>query len=343
MDPKSNPSISIREVAAAARVSVATISRVLNGKGPIHPDTRQRVLEVVAELGYVPHSGARSLSTRRTSSVGVILPDVYGEFFSELIRGIDLGAKRAGYHLLVSGSHSDPAEVDALIRALHGRVDGLIIMASTRNAGSIRIPPGVPAVFLGDPPTRGSHPSMRIDNSGGARAVAEHLLDLGHRRIAVISGPSENSDAEARLLGFRAALDARGVELDPEQLVSGDFREESGRAAALALTGRKERPTAIFAANDAMAIGCLSALRELGLSVPEDVALAGFDDVPIARYLSPPLTSVRVAIAEMGERAMARLLAGLEERGAEPLEETIPAVLVVRASTAGRKELPGTE
>jgi len=337
LDPKSNPSISIREVAAAARVSVATISRVLNGKGPIHPDTRQRVLEVVADLGYVPHSGARSLSTRRTSSVGVILPDVYGEFFSELIRGIDQEAKRAGYHLLVSGSHSDPAEVDALVRALHGRVDGLIVMASMRNAGTIRIPPGVPAVFLGDPPARGSHPSMRIDNEGGARAVAEHLLDLGHRRIAVISGPAENSDAEARLLGFRAALSARGVELEPELLVVGDFREESGRSAALALAGLPARPTAIFAANDAMAIGCLSALRELGLSVPEDVALAGFDDVPISRYLSPPLTSVRVAIAELGERAMTRLLGGLEERGAEPLEETIPAALVVRASTAGRQ------
>ncbi len=343
MDPKSNPSISIREVAAAARVSVATISRVLNSKGPIHPDTRRRVLEVVADLGYVPHSGARSLSTRQTSSVGVILPDVYGEFFSELIRGIDLGAKRAGYHLLVSGSHSDPAEVDALLRALHGRVDGLIVMASTRNAGAIRIPPGVPAVFLGDSPASGSHPSMRVDNAGGARAVADHLLDLGHRRIAVVSGSAENSDSEARLAGFRAALSGRGVDLDPELIVSGDFREESGRAAALALAKLENRPTAIFAANDAMAIGCLSALRELGLSVPEDVALAGFDDVPIARYLSPPLTSVRVAIAEMGERAMARLLAGLEERGAEPLEETIPAVLVVRASTAGRKDLLGSE
>ena len=178
---------------------------------------------------------------------------------------------------------------------------------------------------------------MRIDNEGGARAVAEHLLDLGHRRIAVISGPPENSDAEARLLGFRAALSARGVELEPELLVVGDFREESGRAAALLLAELESRPTAIFAANDAMAIGCLSALRELGLSVPEDVALAGFDDVPISRYLSPPLTSVRVAIAELGERAMTRLLGGLEERGAEPLEETIPAALVVRASTAGRQ------
>lgn len=336
MDPKSNPSISIREVAAAARVSVATISRVLNGKGPIHPETRQRVLEVVADLGYVPHSGARSLSTRQTRSIGVILPDVYGEFFSELIRGIDQESKRAGYHLLVSGSHSDPAEVDALLRALHGRVDGLIVMASMRNAGAIRIPPGVPAIFLGDPPSPGSHPSLRIDNAGGARAVAEHLLDLGHRRIAVISGPAENSDAEARLLGFREALAARGVELEPDLLVQGDFREESGRAAAQALAARKSRPSAIFATNDAMAIGCLSALREAGLSVPGDLAIAGFDDVPIARYLAPPLTSVRVAIAEMGERAMARLLAGLEGRGAEPLEETIPAALVARASTAGR-------
>ncbi len=337
MDPKSNPSISIREVAAAARVSVATISRVLNGKGPIHPDTRQRVLEVVAELGYVPHSGARSLSTRRTSSVGVILPDLYGEFFSELIRGIDQGAKASGYHVLVSGSHSDPAEVEVLLRALHGRVDGLIVMGPTRSTGAIRIPPGVPAVFLGDLPAQGGvdHPSLRIDNAGGAGAVAEHLLDLGHRRIGFVSGPAENSDAEARLEGFRAALAARGVELAPELLMAGDFREESGHAAALRLAAVTPRPSAIFAANDAMAIGCLSALRDLGLAVPGEVALAGFDDIPIARYLAPPLTSVRVAIAELGERAMARLLSGLEGGGAEPLEETIPAALVVRASTVG--------
>ncbi len=335
MEPKSNPSISIREVAAVARVSVATISRVLNDKGPIHPDTRKRVLEVVAELGYVPHSGARSLSTRRTSSVGVILPDVYGEFFSELIRGIDQGAKRAGYHLLVSGSHSDPVEVDALLRALHGRVDGLIVMASMPNAGAIRIPHGVPAVFVGDSLAQGAHRSLRIDNAGGARAATEHLLDLGHRRIAIIAGPDENSDAEARLSGFKAALAARGIE--PALIVGGDFREESGSEAARRIAALSPRPTAIFAANDAMAIGCLSALRELGLSVPDDVALAGFDDIPIVRYVTPPLTSVRVAIAELGERAIERLLEEVDGRAVEPREETIPATLVVRASTAGSK------
>ncbi len=337
MDPKSTPGISIREVAAAARVSVATVSRVLNAKGPIHPETRRKVLEVVADLGYVPHGGARSLSTRRTASIGVILPDVYGEFFSELIRGIDQRAKQAGYHVLVSGSHSEPSEVDALLRALHGRVDGLIVMGSMGGAGAIRIPPGLPAVFLGDPPAQGAHPSFGIDNSGGARAVAEHLSALGARRIAFISGPSGNSDAEARREGFRSALAERGVDLLPERVVEGDFREESGHAAALALCTLVPRPDAIFAANDAMAIGCLSALREIGVAVPEEIALAGFDDVPIARYLSPGLTSVRVAIAALGERAMTRLLSEIEGRGEEPRQETIPAALVVRASTAGRQ------
>jgi LacI family transcriptional regulator len=193
----------------------------------------------------------------------------------------------------------------------------------------------MPIVLLNESDPRGGHDSIRIDNRGGARSATEHLLELGHRRLAMIRGPEENSDAAERLQGFRDALAAHGLAAEPRWLLEGDFREESGYRAGAALAGLEPRPTAVFAANDAMAIGCLQALRERGLAVPADVALAGFDDIPISRFLSPPLTSVRVAIAEMGGRAMERLIQAIERDPATPRHhEVVAATLVVRASTS---------
>jgi LacI family transcriptional regulator len=324
-------------VASVAGVSVATISRVINGKGPVRDATRSRVLAAIEAMGYVPHSAARSLSTQRTMSFGVLLPEVHGEFFSELIRGIDLAARRSGYHLLVSCSHSDPAEAQAVLHALHGRVDGLIVMApgDGRVSQPTRFPAGVPLVELSSRSPARHNDSIRIDNRGGARAATEHLIELGHRRLAMICGPGENSDARERQLGFEEALADHGLPLDPQLLLPGDFRELSGFRAGTALGELRDRPTAVFAANDAMAVGCLSALRGSGLAIPEDVALAGFDDIPIARYLTPGLTSVRVAIAELGARATERLLAAIEGGPASPRHhEIVPATLVVRGSTS---------
>lgn len=328
---------SIREVARRAGVSVATVSRVLNATGPVREETRRRVLECVDALGYVPHSAARSLSLRKTQHIGVVLPDLHGEFFSELIRGIDRAARRAGYHVLISGSHSDADEIEAVLRALHGRVDGLILMPMglQPDVRRARLPRRLPVVLLNDSDPDTEHDSIRIDNRGGARSATEHLIDLGHRRIAVVRGPEDNSDAAERLAGFRDALAARDVAFDPEWLLAGDFREESGYRAGTLLARSPTRPTAVFATNDAMAIGCLAALRERGLSVPADLALVGFDDIPIARFLDPPLTSVRVAIAELGARAIERLLATIEgANGSTRHHEIVAATLVVRASTS---------
>lgn len=332
---KRNPSI--RQVASVTGVSVATISRVLNGKGPVRDATRSRVLAAIESMGYVPHSAARSLSTRKTMSFGILLPEVHGEFFSELIRGIDLAARRSGYHLLVSCFHSDPAEAQAVLHALHGRVDGLIVMTPGSGQASqpTRFPQGVPVVELSSGSPSRLNDSIRIDNRGGARSATEHLLELGHRRIAMICGPPENSDAHDRQLGFTEALTDEGITLDPTLLLPGDFRELSGFRAGAAIADLPDRPTAVFAANDAMAVGCLAALRGRGLRIPEDVALAGFDDIPIARFLTPGLTSVRVAIAELGARAAERLLAAIEGGSTSPRHhEVMPATLVVRGSTS---------
>ncbi|MFL6197228.1 MAG: LacI family DNA-binding transcriptional regulator [Thermoanaerobaculia bacterium] len=337
-------SASIKEVALKAGVSVATVSRVVNGTGPVAEETRRRILETIEELRYVPHGGARSLITNQTHTAGVLLPDLYGEFFSEVIRGIDLAARRAGYHVLVSGFHSDRAEIEAVLRALRGRVDGLIVLSPDVDAQTLRrnLPDTLPVVLLNCPVDDASFDAINIDNYGGAYAMVRHLAGLGHRRIAILSGPADNADARDRLRGYREALRDAGREASGELELEGNFGEESGYQAGRRLLELRPRPTAVFAANDSMAIGCLFALRESGVRVPEDIAVAGFDDIPIARYITPPLSSVHVPIAELGMRAMERLLAAIPDKDQhQPRQETVPTSLVVRGSCGGATE-PGT-
>ena len=334
---------SIYEVARRADVSVATVSRVLNGKGPVRAETRERVLAAVAALGYVPHGAARSLSTRRTMLIGVLLPDMHGEFFSEIVRGIDRVARAAGYHLLVSGAHNDPEETAAVLQALHGRVDGLVLMAPGLGASWLRqrLPRRLPVVLLNDGGTT-THASIRIDNRRGARLAVEHLLANGHRDIAFITGPRGNSDAAERQRGFEEALRVHGLRRQPQLELAGDFSEYSGAHAGRVIARLQPRPTAVFAANDSMAVGCLAALRDSGLDVPRDISLIGFDDIPIARHLHPALTTVQVPIAELGQRAMTQLLqsvesgdAGAQEHTPGPVEHAVIApTLAIRASVA---------
>jgi LacI family transcriptional regulator len=319
----------IRDVARAADVSVATVSRTLNGIETVAGPTRDRVLRAAGELDYVPHSGARALSTRRTDTIGVLLPDLHGEFFSELIRGIDLAARARGLHLLLSSSHGDPAEAAAAMRAMRSRVDSIIVMPP--NAGEdlpTHAKKGeVPMVFLGGGDHR-DHPSFEIDNFAGAFAITEHLAGTGRSRIAFVAGPSDNFEAKERQRGYRAAIEIAGVS---EWIVEGDFSEQSGREAAIQFIGRNP-PDAIFCANDMMAIGCLEALRDAGVRIPEDIALAGFDDIPIARYVRPPLTTAAVPIAEIGRRALeccVDLIAGRETQQ----QHIFQPVLAIRSST----------
>ncbi|MFL6262777.1 MAG: LacI family DNA-binding transcriptional regulator [Thermoanaerobaculia bacterium] len=331
-------SASIKEVALKAGVSIATVSRVINEKGPVAVETRQRILAAIEQLRYVPHGAARSLITNQTDTIGVLLPDLYGEFFSEVIRGIDLAARRSGYHVLISGFHSDRAEIEAVLRALRGRVDGLIVLSPDVDAQGLRrnLPETLPVVLLNTRVDGSAFDAINVDNYGGAFAMVRHLASLGHRRIALICGPAENTDARARLRGYRDALRAEGIVPSPALEVPGDFSEESGHRAGRRLLALEPWPEAVFAANDSMAVGCLFALREAGVEVPGGIALAGFDDIPIARYVTPPLSSVHVPIAELGERAMERLLHAVEHKNAhERRQETVATTLVVRGSCGG--------
>ena len=330
--------VTIRDVAREAGVSVATVSRVLNDSGPVSEITRHRIREIATRMRYVPDSAARSLITRRSTTVGVLLPDLHGEFFSEVIRGIDQTAQRNGYHLIVSGSHNDKGEIEAALRAMRGRVDGLVVMSPDIDSAALvaNLPASSPVVLLNCFVDGDGFDSLTIDNFGGASAMVRHLIATGHRRIAFIKGAERNYDAAERLRGYRAALDDAGMERDAELELDGDFTESGGHAAGERIAGFRRRPTAVFAANDSMAIGALAALRDAGIRVPDDMAVAGFDDIPIARYMSPPLTSVRVSISEMGERAVHMLLHAIEGKNQHARQqETLPTTLVIRASCGG--------
>jgi LacI family transcriptional regulator len=330
--------VTLKDVAREARVSTATVSRVINGHGNVADATRARILGVAERLRYVPDSAARSLSTGLTHTIGVLLPDLYGEFFSEIIRGIDQAARTRGLHLLLSGMHGSVDEAVQAIRALKGRVDGLLIMSPYTDSAFLaeHSVGDMPAVLMNTPVRGGSHSSFCIDNRGGAHAMVRHLAAIGHRRIAFIAGPDDNFDANERLAGYREALTTLGLEAG-ECVLPGDFSEESGYAAAERLLAAGERPDAVFAANDMMALGCLFAFNEARVRVPLDIALAGVDDIPVARFVSPPLTTVRVRMAELGARALERLAAEIETPDTTATStETLPAELVIRSSCGAR-------
>lgn len=318
----------IRDVARRAQVSVATVSRALNGFDNVSERARERIAEAVRDLGYVPHVGARSLSLARTNAIGAVLPDLHGEFFSEILRGMDREASRRGYLLLLSNIHSGPGAL--ALTAMRGRVDGLIVMAPHLREGELAaaLPRGLPSILIN---TRGGDgiPAIHLDNRTGARAVVDHFVARGRKRLVHIAGPVANIDAQERAEAFRTAARDHGVEWE---IVQGDFEEESGEAAIAALLTAGHRFDAIFAANDNMAIGALLALRSSGLRVPEDVAVAGFDDIPLARHLG--LTTVRVRIADLGERAVSRLLDGLTDGDSGGDELHAPELLIRQTTFA---------
>jgi LacI family transcriptional regulator len=328
--------VTIKDVARVAKVSVATVSRALNGHSNVVEEVRTRVQAAAEQLRYTPHAAARSLSSRRTHTLGVVLPDLHGEFFSELVRGIDQAARGHGLHLLVSSYHGHPEEQGAAVRTMRGRVDGLLVMSPylTSPATLADDLAQWPVVLINSQSNAGEVDAIRVDNYGGAVAMVEHLVDSGHRRIAFIAGPDDNFDAHERLRGYREAL-ARRLPGAEEWILPGDFDEASGHRAGQALLAGAQRPDAVFAANDMMALGCLFAFAQGGARVPEDIALAGFDDIPLARYVHPSLTTMRVNIVDVGVRAAQMLMARIAgEPDPTPGAVVLVPELIVRQSSA---------
>jgi LacI family transcriptional regulator len=335
----------IRDVARASNVSIATVSRVFNNSPLVSEDTRQRVVTAAARLGYWPNGIARSLITSRTHTLGALLPDLHGEFFSEVIHGIDLASRTKGFHLIVSRSSADADELASVLRSMRGRVDGLLVMTPDVDAAASleQVAVNVPTVLLNPEASVPGCDSVSIANVEGAYAVVRHLIGLGHRRVATITGPERNIDARQRREGWRAALRDAGIDPSPTLEVRGDFTEPSGYEAALEMLAREPRPSAVFVANDYMAIGALGAFQDTGVRVPQDLAVAGFDDIPMARYLTPPLTTVHVDMLELGQQAVHLLLdPARAARPAEGEHRVLPSTLVVRSSCGGAPADEGT-
>ena len=333
MEKVSTKGSTLKDVAKAADVSIASASRAINGLDNVTADIRARVLEAASKLRYVPHWGARSLAMNRTNTIGLLLPDIYGEFFSEIIRGVDVAARARGLHLLVSGSHGDLHEAVAAVRAMGGRVDGLLVMSPFVDSEDLAavLPLNLPLVTIASRIGTTGHAAITVDNFAGGRIAGLHLAGLGRRRVAHISGPVQNFEAQERQRGFTAAM----AEAFPGMVMrvqTGEFTEESGYAAMQALLAQGEQPDAVFAANDVMSLGALLALKEAGLSVPDDVAVVGFDDIPIARFTSPPLTTLRVGVYELGRRGLEMLAAAFDDNDVESENIVISPELVVRES-----------
>lgn len=307
----------IKNVAQTAGVSIATVSRVINGFDNVNPETRDKILKVVTELNYSPNLAARGLITKRTEGIGLLLPDLHGEFFSEIIRGVDETVQEHHYHLLVSSSHNETKEIDAGLKFMRGRVDGLIVLSPQVESDLLlaNLPKSLPVVLLNCHISNPHFDTIVTDGFTGAREMVSYLLEIGHTRIAVIKGGEKNIESQERLRGYKAALSDRGFVNQSDLEFDGDFTEGSGRAAAQRILAMESRPTAIFACNDSMAIGAYGAIRDAGLNIPNDISVCGFDDVPVAQYLSPPLTTVHVPIHELGSMAINRIFDKIKNRG----------------------------
>ena len=288
-------------------------------------------MSAVEALGYFPNNAARSLSTARTHALGVVLPDMHGEFFSELVRGMDRAASESGYLLLLSNIHADASMARQVLTAMRGRVDGMIIMAPQLAEGDREkaLTRGQPVVLINSPGGQ-DHPALRIDNVGGMTAMVAHLLETGRRSIVHLSGKLENIDAYERQLAYRQAMARLAPDL-PVRVLEGNFDEASGEALTQQLLAEGLPADAILAANDMMALGALQTLRSAKIAVPDRVAVAGFDDVPLARYLD--LTTVAVDIAGLGARAVEILVDAISGVPSGVRTEFCDTRLVPRATT----------
>ncbi len=334
------PVPTISDVAKRAGVSPATVSRVLHGARNVHPDTRSRVEQAIRELGYVPSAVARSLRSKRTRSLALIVPDIANSFWTTVARGVEDAAQGHDYSVLLYNTDENPAKQFRCLDAVISQgVDGVIIApynSDARNLSGLR-QRNTPTVIV-DRRVDGWHVDTALgDSVSGARALVQHLIRLGHRRIAVISGPLNTSTAEDRVLGYRIALTEAGIPVDPRLIRRGEFRAGSGEELALQLLDEGPEVTAIFAANNLIAMGVIDAAKKRGRRIPHDIALVCFDDLPNLSHIFPFLTVAVQPAYDMGMNAAQLLLSRLEsEATLQPRQVVLPTRLVIRHSCGRR-------
>lgn len=324
---------SIKDVAAKAGVSAATVSRVLNDHPSVSPEARTRVLAAVEALGYRPNAVARSLRTDQTHTLGLVISDVMNPYFTELARAVEEEARALGYSVIFGNADERPDLQDHHIRTLRDRrIDGLLV--SPADGGSPlmldAVRAGTPMVFVDRWIAGTDVPVVRADGREAVRDLVAHLHGLGHRRLAIITGPAATTTGRERVEAFREALRAYDLELPDDHIGQGDFQAESGRRATERFLDLPEPPEVVFAADNLMALGVLDAVRARGLRIPEDIGLAAFDDIPWFVHTDPPITAVAQPTRELGRAAVRALVDRIEGRA--PKSVTLPARLVVRRS-----------
>lgn len=308
----------LEDVARLAGVSTATVSRCLNSPDRVIEDTRRRVMEAVNTLGYSPNFGARALASRRTNTIGAIIPTMENAIFARGIQAFQEELRNRGYTLLVASSSYRPEIEEEQIRTLVARgADGLLLIGHQRaeSVYDFLEKQGVPALIAWAYRGDARVPAVGFDNEAAMRMIAELVIEKGHRRIGIISAPMQHNDrASARVEGIKAAAEAHGIPADSLQIVECPYGIETGAEALSELMGRPVRPTAVMCGNDVLAVGAVMRAREMGLSVPGDVSVTGFDDIDIARVAYPALTTMHVPHQEMGRKAAELLLAMVLEQ-----------------------------
>ena len=326
----------IHDVASLAGVSIATVSRVINGTAPVSQYTTIKVREAISILSFTPHSAARVLATKKTNTIGLTLPEISGFYFAPLLRGIEEGIRGSGYDLLVHSAVFRQETGEVLTAKLgENNTDGLIIFAASLSNQEISrlYNLGFPIVLLHQsPPNEFDIPCVTIENKDGALKLVDHLIDChGFRNIGFLTGPPEHEDSYWREMGYRESLSCHGFPVDPNLITFGGFSTIPAQDSVAQWLKSGIKLDAIFAGDDDAATGAITAIRQAGKRVPEDIAVVGFDDIYISQYLSPPLTTIRAPIEQAGYTAAQQLIHLIHREPVEPLV-LLPTTLIIRQS-----------
>jgi LacI family transcriptional regulator len=336
--------VTILDVAARAGVSSGTVSRVINDDIHVRPQTRQRVLQVMDDLGYIANRQARSLAGGKTDIIGLIVPDLGTGYIGEIIRGIDMELGLTGLDLILYTTHRTASkEANYVANLAQGMVDGLLLVLPRSPADYIEALTrrSFPFVLVDHQGTGRECPAVGATNWQGAYDATAYLLQLGHTRIGFITGSMDLGCAQDRLAGYRAALRDHHLQAPPELEYEGGFFQPDGYAGGSAFLDLPDPPTAIFASNDVMAMGVMDAVRNRGLRIPDDISVVGFDNIPQSAVVFPPLTTVEQPLEQMGRGATQMLLRILKDREEDVGRMELPTRLMVRSSSAAPKDRSG--
>lgn len=326
--------VKISDVAKAAGVSLATVSRVLSNGGPVKAETRERILQVIEELNYQPNALARQLRTQKTKTIVVIVPNIANYLFSEVIFGIEAAASSNGYQVMIAEMHNQPSIEMHYINAIRQKqIDGIISMSANMTQKLMQqISGGYPIVMALQSFQSDTIPSVSIDNTAAAKAMATHLIRMGRKRIVHLTNEQLHSPYSERLEGYKSALVLNGIDVEDELISYGEASIQGGYDQMQGLIDKGIGFDAVFAAGDTMAIGVMKALKSHGYRVPEDIAVVGFDDIELASFWDPSLTTIRQPAHQIGQCAFRKLLAQMNGENISQLKDVLPYELVIRES-----------